>query len=69
MRKYGICNIILRMLLRMEMSMLLRRVLELVGVLRPGAGVGMERYRSAYEESMTPFEAFRGKVYPSKSGV
>jgi homeobox protein cut-like len=29
---------------------------------RPGTGVGMERYRAAYEESMTPFEAFRGKV-------
>ena len=32
------------------------------GSSRPGAGIGMERYRSAYEESMTPFEAFRGKV-------
>lgn len=32
------------------------------GSARPGTGVGMERYRSAYEESMTPFEAFRGKV-------
>jgi homeobox protein cut-like len=31
------------------------------GSSRPGAGVGMERYRSAYEESMTPFEVFRGK--------
>ena len=31
---------------------------------RPGAGIGMERYRSAYEESITPFEAFRGKVVP-----
>jgi homeobox protein cut-like len=31
---------------------------------RPGTGVGMERYRAAYEESMTPFEAFRGKVFP-----
>ena len=29
---------------------------------RPGASVGMERYRAAYEESMTPFEAFRSKV-------
>jgi homeobox protein cut-like len=29
---------------------------------RPGGNVGMERYRAAYEESMTPFEAFRGKV-------
>lgn len=33
------------------------------GSSRPGAGVGMERYRNAYEESMTPFEAFRGKVW------
>lgn len=32
------------------------------GSARPGAGVGMERYRSAYEESITPFEVFRGKV-------
>lgn len=31
---------------------------------RPGTGIGMERYRAAYEESMTPFEAFRGKVLP-----
>ena len=37
------------------------------GSARPGAGVGMERYRSAYEESMTPFEVFRGKVSPSMS--
>jgi homeobox protein cut-like len=29
------------------------------GSARPG--VGFERYRSAYEESMTPFEVFRGK--------
>lgn len=29
---------------------------------RPGVGIGLERYRNAYEESMTPFEAFRGKV-------
>jgi homeobox protein cut-like len=34
------------------------------GSSRLGAGIGMERYRSAYEESMTPFEAFRGKVTP-----
>jgi len=32
------------------------------GSARPGSQVGMERYRSAYEESMTPFEVFRGKV-------
>lgn len=32
------------------------------GSARPGTGVGMERYRNAYEESITPFEAFRGKV-------
>ena len=36
------------------------------GSSRHGAGVGMERYRSAYEESMTPFEVFRGKVSWSK---
>lgn len=30
------------------------------GSARPGAG--FERYRNAYEESITPFEAFRGKV-------
>jgi CASP C terminal len=30
------------------------------GSSRPG--IGIERYRSAYEESITPFEAFRGKV-------
>ena len=35
------------------------------GSSRSGAGVGMERYRSAYEESITPFEAFRGKLLPS----
>lgn len=35
------------------------------GSARPGSQVGMERYRSAYEESMTPFEVFRGKVRPS----
>jgi hypothetical protein len=34
------------------------------GAIRPGEGIGMERYRNAYEESMTPFEAFRGKVVP-----
>ena len=39
------------------------------GSARPGVGVGMERYRTAYEESMTPFEAFRGKVCPSLSLV
>ena len=32
------------------------------GSARPGSHVGMERYRSAYEESITPFEVFRGKV-------
>ena len=32
------------------------------GSARPGFHVGMERYRSAYEESITPFEVFRGKV-------
>jgi homeobox protein cut-like len=32
------------------------------GSSRPGAGTGFERYRNAYEERMTPFEAFRGKV-------
>jgi homeobox protein cut-like len=32
------------------------------GSLRPGTGIGLERYRNAYEESITPFEAFRGKV-------
>jgi len=36
------------------------------GSARPGAGVGLERYRNAYEESITPFEAFRGKVRSSK---
>ena len=32
------------------------------GSTRLGTGIGMERYRNAYEESITPFEAFRGKV-------
>jgi CASP C terminal len=32
------------------------------GTARPGEGVSMERYRNTYEESMTPFEVFRGKV-------
>lgn len=32
------------------------------GTIRPGEGIGLERYRNAYEESMTPFEVFRGKV-------
>jgi homeobox protein cut-like len=34
---------------------------------RPGVGIGMERYRNAYEESMTPFEVFRGKVWSCTS--
>jgi homeobox protein cut-like len=32
------------------------------GSIRPGSGIGLERYRNAYEESITPFEVFRGKV-------
>ena len=32
------------------------------GTARPSEGIGMERYRNTYEESLTPFQVFRGKV-------